>query len=187
MNNPYSVGNKIYLRAPTLEDAQGCWHEWFSDEDVTQFLGDRYWPNSVEGQIAFFNSIQNSNSRMVLSVIHKESNVHIGVCSFSNINWVHRYADYALVIGNKNFRNGAVAVECTAMMIKIAFLRLNFRVIKGGYMANNPYTEQLLRLFRFEIVGSYKELVFNNGKYIDVCIAQLSRSKWMERNAKDSI
>lgn len=184
MRNAYAVGRKIYLRAPTLADAQGSWFEWFSDEEVTQFLGDRYWPNTVERQEAFFNSINNSESRMVLSVIDKETDEHIGVCNLSGINWVHRYADFALVIGDKRHRNGAVAIECTAMMLRIAFMRLNLRIVRGGYTTNNPYTEQLLRLFRFEIVGRFKALVHHNGQYFDAVLAQLDRDDWMMRNLK---
>ena len=51
MYNPYIVGKKIYLRHPTEDDVQGKWHEWFSDEEITKFMCDRFWPNSKEAQL----------------------------------------------------------------------------------------------------------------------------------------
>ena len=42
MDNPYIIGKQIYLRHPTEEDALGKWHEWFSDEELTKHMNDRY-------------------------------------------------------------------------------------------------------------------------------------------------
>ena len=49
----YAIGKSIYLRAPSADDIEGNWYQWFSDPKVTQYLGDRYWPNSIESQSAF--------------------------------------------------------------------------------------------------------------------------------------
>mgnify|MGYP000190897343 FL=1 len=57
MINPYVVGEHIYLRYPTEEDASGRWYEWFSDEETTKYLVDRYWPNSIESQLVFLKSL----------------------------------------------------------------------------------------------------------------------------------
>ena len=57
MKNPYIVGKSIYLRHPTLEDVEGDWYEWLSDPEITKYLPERYWPNSIESQIEFFNNL----------------------------------------------------------------------------------------------------------------------------------
>ena len=49
-------------------------------------------------------------------------------------------------------------------------------------MSNNPYSPELLQLFRFENVGVYNNLVYRNGKYVDLILMQLPREKWIERN-----
>lgn len=87
MNNPYAIGSKIYLRAPTIEDAQGAWYEWFSDPEITKYLGDRYLPNSKEAQIEFFESLLHSKDRVVFSICKLDDDEHIGVCGLSSINW----------------------------------------------------------------------------------------------------
>ena len=50
MINPYEIGNKIYLRTPTKSDLSGNWYQWFSDPETTEFLIDRWWPNSEEAR-----------------------------------------------------------------------------------------------------------------------------------------
>ena len=58
MKNAYIIGKQIYLRHPTEDDLNGNWYEWFSDEETTKFLESRFWPNSRESQLAFYNSLQ---------------------------------------------------------------------------------------------------------------------------------
>ncbi len=182
MNNPYIIGKSIYLRQPTEEDVLGAWHEWFSDEETTAYIGDRYWPNSREAQMDFYRSSLSSRSRLLLSVVDKETDKHIGVCSLSNISWVHRYCDMALVIGDKEYRKGPYAFECASLLLKTAFLRLNFKTVRGGYVVINEYTEKLLKVLRFEAIGTYKEMFWSEGKYQDYVVCQISSADWLKRN-----
>jgi RimJ/RimL family protein N-acetyltransferase len=183
MYNPYAIGRSIYLRAPSKPDLDGSWHTWFSDPETTQYLADRYWPNTDNLQKEYFDSVQHDKTRLVLSVIDKETEVHLGVCSIGPISWVHRYADIALVIGEKQFRNGQVAIEIISLLLEIAFFRLNLRNVKGSYVGSNSATEMLMRMFGFEISGRNIGLLNFRGKYVDFVSVQLSRDKWLERNS----
>jgi ribosomal-protein-alanine N-acetyltransferase len=182
MNNPYAIGSSIYLRAPNMTDAEGAWHEWFSDPETTQYLSDRNWPNTVDMQREFFVSIQNDKNRLVLSVVDKVSDQHIGVCNLSSISWIHRYADIALVIGDKRFRNGQVAIETMSLLLEIAFLRLNLNNVKGSHLATNPATAMLMKLFHFDVCGRNVGLLNFRGACVDSINVQLNRETWIRRN-----
>lgn len=184
MNNPYAIGKLIYLRAPTVEDVEGRWYQWFSDPETTQYLNDRFWPNTIKSQKEFFEGIQNSQNRLVLSIIDKKNDEHIGVCNLNSINWVHRYADIALVIGEIKYRNGQIALETFSLLLEIAFLRLNLLNLKGSFLASNPLTELIVKIFGFEIIGKYKNLYYYKGNYVDSVHVQLCREKWLDRNPK---
>ena len=69
MYNPYMEGKQVYLRHPIEEDVQGKWHEWFSDEEITRYMPERYWPNSKEKQYEFYKTISSSRERLLLSII----------------------------------------------------------------------------------------------------------------------
>ena len=71
MYNAYASGDLVYLRHPTLDDVEGPWHEWLSDEELTRWLGERHFPNSKEKQLEFFRSTTSSTvpNRIVLSII----------------------------------------------------------------------------------------------------------------------
>jgi RimJ/RimL family protein N-acetyltransferase len=182
MYNPYIVGKYVYLRHPTEEDVYGEWHEWFSDEETTKNLIDRFWPNSKEEQYNFYQSIISNKNMLVLSIVAIETDEHIGVCSLSSINWVHRFCDFAVVVGRKGYRKGSYGVECVSLLLKIAFLRLNLRTVKGGYIASNEHTKKLMKVFRFQEVGNFKNLCWIGGRYQDLILVMLHRDDWLKRN-----
>ena len=183
MYNPYIIGKKIYLRHPTEEDVEGRWHEWFSDEETTKYLEAKFWPNTKNLQQDFYNSLHNDKTKLVLSIVLLENNTHIGVISISNINWVHRYGDLGIVLGEKNYNKGIYATEAYALILKIAFFRLNLLNIRAGYCESNQSSESILKLFRFKQAGIYKNLWLVDGKNEDVIMSYLDRETWLERNS----
>ncbi len=182
MYNPYMVGKNIYLRSPTIEDVEGVWHEWLSDEELTYYLGDRYLPNNIEKQRQFYESIINSRDRLVFSIIEIETEKHIGACNISAINWKSRHCDIALIIGDKNSHSrGFVSIEVVKLLLKIAFSRLNMLNVKGSYVASNQASAFICKKLGFEVVGYYKELLWCGDKYEDVAIVQLQREAWLNK------
>jgi RimJ/RimL family protein N-acetyltransferase len=182
MHNPYIAGKQVYLRHPTEADVAGRWHEWFSDEEITKYIGDRYWPNSAEAQMEFYRSCLNSRSRLLLSIVDLKTDKHIGVCSLSNISWVHRYADLAFVIGESEFRKGTYAFESAALLLKAAFLRLNLKTVRGGHALANDASAAVLKMLRFETVGVYKEMYWADGKFNDYAVCMIRFEDWLARN-----
>ena len=182
MYNPYMVGKQIYLRHPMEEDVQGKWHEWFSDEEITKFMSDRFWPNSKEAQLEFYKSLINNKDRLVLVIVNKSNEENVGVVGLSGINWVHRYADIALVIGEKEYRKGPVAAEAFALMLKVAFVRLNLLNVKSAYAISNKNSKALHRLFKFRKVGIYENLLWIDRQLDSLVVEILDKESWFKRN-----
>tara|TARA_B110000003_G_scaffold32686_2_gene30394 strand:+ start:4032 stop:4613 length:582 start_codon:yes stop_codon:yes gene_type:complete len=176
MKNPYSIGKNIYLRTPTKEDLNGEWHEWFSDPEITKYLADRWWPNSIEMQESFFSEINTSKTRLVLSIVDKKTDKHIGVGSLGSINWVHRHADLAVVIGDKKFRKGIYSIQAFHQLISIAFNKLNLRNLRSVYVSEHKSSKEMNAIFGFEPAGSLKKFFFNGEEYVDINIEQLSKT-----------
>jgi ribosomal-protein-alanine N-acetyltransferase len=184
MVNPYAIGKNIYFRAPSLEDVSGNWYQWLSDPEITAFLGERWWPNTIESQLSFYNSIKDSKDRLVLSICNKETDEHIGVCNLSSISWVHRNADVALIIGERKYQNGTYAIETLSLLVQIAFTKLNLLNLKSAHMSSNPYTPLLEKMFGFVEAGRLTDYFFSNGSYVDLVITQLKRTDWERRNRR---
>lgn len=184
MNNPYISGKQVYLRTPTEEDALGSWHAWFSDELITRYMIDRYWPNSQQAQLDFVKYATTDRSRMVLSVVTIDGDKHIGVVGISGINWVHRYGDVSIVIGDKAYQKGTYALEAFGLLLQVAFNRINLERVRGSYAAPNDASRLLQQIFRFSQAGAWKDLMSIDGKRCDVVLTCLTRSDWERHNAR---
>ena len=184
MKNPYIVGKSIYLRHPTLDDVEGVWHEWLSDPELTKYLSERYWPNSIESQREFFNSLQTSKNRLVLAVCDVKTDKHIGITSLNNINWVHGFAEIALIIGDKNYQSGLNAIETTSLLLKIAFTKLNLKNLLSKYISGHPITPLLLKRFGFREAGKLTNYLEIDNVMRDEVFNQLSRKEWLKKNSK---
>jgi len=185
MYNPYIIGKLVYLRHPTEADALGRWHEWFSDEETTKYLAgggvERVWPNTKEAQLDFLKSLGDKN-RLALSVVTIEDDKHIGVVSLTSINWIHRYADPSIVIGERDYRKGVYTVEAWNLILKVAFIRLNLRIVRSSHVKSNEASRNMDRLFNFTKVGEYKNFFYIDGKYDDLVVGMLDRETWFKRN-----
>jgi RimJ/RimL family protein N-acetyltransferase len=180
MINPYIIGEHIYLRHPTEEDARGRWYQWFSDEETMKYLGDRYWPNCVEDQLGFYRSLINDKSKLVLSIISKSDDSHIGVLGLSNINWVHRYADATMVVGEKSYRKMPYTFEAHDLLHKVAFLKLNLLNLKSSYAESSEASHGMQHAFKYKKVGVYENLLCIGGKREDVYVGILSRDDYLK-------
>ena len=78
----------------------------------------------------------------------------------SSINYIHRNADIALVIGDKKYKNGLVAVEIMTMLIKIAFKRINLLNLKSVFVSNHQQPLCLVNLFKFKQDWCIKRYIF---------------------------
>ena len=187
MYNPYMIGKLVYLRHPTEEDALGRWHEWFSDEETTKYLAgaglERVWPNTKERQLDFLKSLEDKN-RLVLSIVTIEDDKFIGVVSLSSINWIHRYADPAIVIGEKEYHKGAYAIDAMNLIHKVAFIRLNLKIVRSSHAKSSEASRNMDRLFNYTKVGEYKNLLYIDGHYDDVVVGMLDRETWLKRNKR---
>lgn len=180
--NVFIVGERVWLRLPTEADAVGDWYDWFNDEKVSRFTG--WWtPNTPENQIEFVRNRVNNSDDIVLAVIEAETDKHIGVVSLSKINWVHRFADIALIVGDRDARKKAIlGLEAFTLMLRYAFLKLNLLNVKGGYISGQEHSEYILKALKFSEAGRVTDLYRIDGVLYDQVLVQLSQADWLERN-----
>ena len=180
--NIFLTGNHINLRRPIEQDALGDWHGWFNDQEVALFTG--WWkPNTPERQVEYLRAIEKSNDILVLIIETKNQKKPIGVVSLSKINWLHRIADIALVIGDREARAKAVfGLEALTLMIRHAFLRLNLENLRGGFVSGQEASNWMLKALKFEQVGRYESVYKIDNVNYDHVLVQLKASEWKQRN-----
>jgi len=96
-------GEKVHLRALREDDLNDNYLQWLNDEEVCRFNSHAVFPNTEQKMKAYFAGVQNSQNQVVLAIIDQENTKHIGNVSLQNINWVSRNAEFAILLGEKNY------------------------------------------------------------------------------------
>ena len=182
MKNSFISGNKIYLRPASIADAKGNWYKWLNDRDVTKYLTNQFWPNTKELQIQFVKNNLKSKERIVFSICLKKNDKHIGQCAISYINWVHRFGDITILIGERKYRTGNIALEAYNLLLEIAFDRLNLLNINSGLC--NPIAKKYHKFLGFKKAGIYKNLFLIDNKSYNLELYTISKKSWKKKIEK---
>ncbi|MFQ5913471.1 MAG: GNAT family N-acetyltransferase [Nitrospinota bacterium] len=178
--NAFAIGELIYLRHPTEEDARAHWHAWLSDPETTRYLTAQRWPNTVERQVEFLKSLTPYGSRMALAIVVKENHRHIGIASLSQIDYIHRYAYISNFIGEADYRKGPYALEAYSLMLEVAFLRLNLRMVLSSSVADHAAVRAIHERCGIREKGRIEKQFWVDGRYCDNVISAVTQEEWLE-------
>ena len=178
MLNPYAIGKLCYLRIPEESDVNSSWYEWFSDPIVTKYLSDRFWPNSKAEQLDFVKRLASDKNRMVLLVCDLESDSPRGIVSLANINFVHRYASFSIVMPYLVNKDSRVTFEASMLLLNIAFKKLNLLNIKSFTASSNHASINMQKLLGFEVIGAFSDIYRIDGELNNEVCMQLKTENW---------
>ena len=115
-------GERIYLR-PLQESDLIEFCEWYSDDQVTKFLGMK--PLSEEKAKAMLNQLLNDPNGVYFGIIKKDEERIIGYVFLAHILKSHRVArELGIVIGNKNLWGHGYGREATNLLLEYGFKKL---------------------------------------------------------------
>ena len=181
MKNPFLIGKKLYLRALETTDLDGEYFQWLNDEEVTRYMESGMFPNSKESMESFLKLAQNSHLNVVLAIMDKKTDKHIGNIRLGPINWIHRTSNFGIMIGNKKFWGKGYGTEATGLIIQYAFNRLNLQKINLGVVETQKAGVAAYQKAGFKIEGKARRNFYLNGKYLDSIYMGLLRDEYRNR------
>jgi len=166
MKNAFLIGKKIYLRSLENDDLLNL-VRWLSDENVTRNLqqGDR--PPTLEILKEAYDVEGTNPSQIPFAVIDKKTNKHVGWTGLFEINWISRYADMRIFVGEKKFWGKGIATESQKLVIEYGFDKLNLHRITAGTSGACIGEQKALKKLYMKHEGTSKEAMYRNGKYYD--------------------
>lgn len=172
---PFLTGDKVYLRALIESDAEGPYSRWLNDKEVTKYLESGYFPNTTESLKDYIKRYSNTDKALMLGIIEKSSDRHIGNIKLEPINWVHRTGVIGIMIGEKDCYGKGYATEAIKLVLEHGFNRLNLRKISLGVVADNAAAKRVYEKLGFEVEGIKKEECFHDGHYCDIILMAIFR------------
>jgi RimJ/RimL family protein N-acetyltransferase len=161
-------GQRIHLRALMEQDLTSTYLQWLNDEEVCRSNSHAIFPNTEQKMKAYFDSLKNGTPQVVLAIIHTESGRHIGNVSLQNINWISKSAEFAILLGDKEYWGGGYGEEAAKLIVEYGFTRLNLHRIYCGTFDDNESMKKLAAKLNMVQEGLRREAVYKNGTYHNV-------------------
>jgi ribosomal-protein-alanine N-acetyltransferase len=167
MKLPFIVGEQIYLRPLLREDLNERYLGWLNDPEANHFLESGRFPYTMDQLEDYYQGVTGSGSAVMMAVVEKSSDDHIGNVKLEPINWVHRTAVFGILIGEKAAWGKGYGTEATRLTVAYAFEKLNLRKVSLGVVATNTPAIKVYEKVGFQVEGVKREEYFVGGQYVD--------------------
>jgi len=177
--NPFLAGSQVYLRPLEKTDLGEHYLAWLNDPEVTRYLETGVFPTTRQDLEKFFESVTGSRTQVILAIMDKKSNRHIGNVKLGPIDWLHRRAVFGILIGEKKFWGRGIGQEVTRLAVEYAFLRLNLNRVSLGVSVEHKSGVRCYEKIGFRVEGCFRQDLFRNGEYHDRLWMGLLRDEYL--------
>ena len=141
---------------------------WLNDPEVNEYLSTGSFPYTLEELSAFIKNYSSAKNVLFLAIHLQENGKHIGNIKIEPIDFIHRTAEYGILIGDKASWQKGYSKEASVAVFKHCFNILNIRKITLGVIEDNKNAVLLYNKLGFDTEGIYKKHLYCNGKYRNV-------------------
>ena len=176
--NVYLRGKKIYLRSLLKSDLTPRYLSWLNSSEVTKYMETGIFPTIERDLEKFYNKINKSKTDVMFAIVSKKNDLHIGNIKIGNINWIHRFADLGIMIGDKKYWGKGYGQEACKLVVDYAFSRLNLNKLLLGVYATHKPAIRTYQKIGFRIEGVLKKMLNLEGKYVDKIIMGILKDEF---------
>lgn len=176
-------GDRVYLRPLERADLNEKYLAWLNDAEVTRYLETGAFPTTMQDLEKFYAGVTGSRADVMLAIVDRKSDRHIGNAKLGPINWVHRRALFGIMIGEKDFWGKGIGEEVTRLTVDYGFRRLNLNRIGLAVFAEHESAIRCYQAVGFKIEGKFREEMYSEGVYKDRLWMGLLRSEYRAKRA----
>jgi len=169
MANKYFLeGQEIYLRPLVISDITSDYIGWLNDSEVCQYNSHHVFTYNQHRAEEYLKNISLSKESLVLAIIDKQTDKHIGNVALQQIDLLNGSAELAILIGAKEYWGRGLSKEAGLLTMKHGFQEINLHRIYCGTSAANIAMQKLAQYLGMTEEGRRKEAQFKNGQYYDI-------------------
>lgn len=150
------------------------YYEWRNDPEVAQYDQSGFIRPMGYEEVATW------SVRMVegLSFITYDGDVPLGTAAFMGLDNRNRHAELAIVIGNKDYWGKGYGTQIMERLLEWGFNGLNLNRLYLHVFSNNERAVNLYEKMGFKLEGEMREMLFQDGAYVDVKVYGMLRSEY---------
>lgn len=184
LNKSFLEGEGIYLRPLVANDINDNYISWLNDAEVCKYNSHHIFPYNKHKAEEYLKSISLSENVLVLAMIAKESKKHIGNISLQHIDLLNNSAEFAILLGDKDYWGKGMAKEASLLIVKHGFLELNLHRIYCGTASENIAMQKLANFLGMSEEGRRKEAQYKNGKYNDIIEFGILKEDFLKKHGE---
>jgi [ribosomal protein S5]-alanine N-acetyltransferase len=165
MNNPFIITERLYLRPLTFKDD---YVRWLNDEEVCRNNSHRVFPHTPEEGVDYIADSMGSSENLVLAVVLKVGDVHLGNISLLRIDFKNQNAELAILMGEKEYWYQGYGHEASIALLKHGFDEMNLQRVYSNTFAENIAMRKLAGALGMRQEGVRRNAYYKNGKFVDV-------------------
>lgn len=167
----------IYLREIDRSDVPVI-HSWRSDRSVVDTLTGAFRHVNITADEQWFDRYMASRSNQVrLAIVLRESHQMIGVAYLLGIDWVHRSAEFGLMIGAPEQWGKGYGTTATRLAVDHAFDDLNLNRVQLEVLEDNAGAIKVYERCGFVREGVLRDAVYKRGEYRSLVVMGLLASE----------
>ena len=176
MHRPFLVGDSVYLRPLEAADLEGPYLSWLNDPEVTRFMESGAFPTTLSALRRYAENVADAPDTVMLAIIEKTTDTHVGNIKPGPIHWIHRRADLGIMIGERARWGRGYGREAVRLVLAYGFDRLNLNKITLGVDADHGRAVRLYEGLGFKVEGTEREHRFRDGAYHDNVLMAILRA-----------
>lgn len=178
MKKPFLIGERLYLRPLELSDVDGDYPSWLNDPIVCAQNRHQTFPYTIEQAKAYIESVRGSQTDLVLAIVDKKMDLHIGNISLQAITLIHANAELAIIIGNTSYWGKGYGQEACSLMINHGFNALRLHRIYCYTSAANIAMQRICEACGMKKEGVQREAFYKHGRFYDVIEYAILAHEW---------
>ncbi len=179
MQNPFLIGEQVYLRPLEEADVPIC-VRWLNDPEVNRTLMAGRFPLNLLREREYIQKLYKDQENLILAIILKDGDRHIGNTGLEDIHPVHRSAMFGIVIGEKDCWGKGYGTEAARLMVRHGFQTLNLNRISLNVYDFNPRGIRAYEKAGFRKEGVLRQAVYAEGTYHDTLVMGILREELEE-------
>ena len=152
--------------------------EWRNEPSFRQYFREYRELGSYNQQQWFENTVIGDKNTIMFAIVDSKNYELVGCCGLCYINWVQRFADLSLYIGNSYIDEEGLAYEACELLFDYGFGEIGLHKIWTEIYDFDSKKYDLYTRMGFAQDGLLRENYFHNGKWHDSRIMSLLASDW---------
>ncbi len=178
MRNPLLIGERVYLRALELSDADRL--AWLDAVEEDTFMYRERVPTSPLQRVAGIEQEYRTRppDSIAFAVCLRQDDSLVGVVGVFDLDWVHRNGETFSGVGPAVIRGQGYGTEAKHLLLGYCFERIGLHVLRSEVAETNTRSAAALLKQGYRRAGVRKWVDVKGGRYIDEQLFDVTRADW---------